>query len=75
MVALYLKAIKKECELLRSVGLSNKKIHERIQRRFKRGLSAHQTSNWRKVCEMVLTNKPLELDENHSVIFYQENDK
>jgi len=72
MVALYLNAIKKECEQLRSIGLSNKKIHERIQKRFQQGLSHHQTSNWRIVCEMVLTNKPLELNENHSMIFYQE---
>lgn len=74
MVALYLKAIKKEVEVLKSFGLSNKQIAQRLKKRFERGLSRSQgqTSTWKVVAQMILEDRPLELNEEEFIDFKKE---
>lgn len=57
MISLYLKSIKKEADHWKSLGLSQKKITERIKTKFKKGLIFGQTTNWNLVAETILKNK------------------
>lgn len=74
MVALYLKAIKKEVEELKSLGLSNTQIAKRLNKRFEQGLSRSQgqTSTWRAVAEMILEDRPLKINDEESIVFKKE---